>query len=555
MFFLKNYRFVLALCAIWAFSVINNFIWIKNDHSLFIYDPALNMMQSISIFKALLHPSMYLQDIFICNNGQFHPFFVGLVTAPIFFICGINQLAARLGISAIFLAVLIIAIYKIGVILHSKGVGLLSALIISFCPTIFHHQRTYMYDFPLTAMVSLTMLCYLLYSKTKLYSYAIILGIIFIFSFLTRISFTMYMFVPLIYSLCNFRKNKNDFFVLISILIAVAALVIFPYLYINKAKLCFILSSQYNFLSPNSYLGWSLGKYLIALAKVIRGYIFVAVSQISYVYSFIFIAVVTFFLKWKNSYKLLLFIWFVLPIMVLTYFRGKGLASISRYLMPSLPVVVLIISVGIFQISSKIVKIMLIIFIVSFGILQYYSLSFGIDFMPKSINALSIKIPTNWVRTEEGWSYPDTFYILENRPTCTFNNCLFAYPGPPNETAETIINSIRSNLAKSKEKRLFVIGYLSIPKNGCDFIIYPLRIFIMKDNLNLQTFWASGFDFGYYPDFILVSLPSGSTEKLDKEEYLKYMEKINGQYFILEQIESLTQGNTFTLYKKISSEN
>jgi 4-amino-4-deoxy-L-arabinose transferase-like glycosyltransferase len=84
------------------------------------------------------------------------------LTSSIFLFFNRSLLAARLSLLPYFF-ILIFATYGIGKKISTKSCGLLAAVIVSFYPMIFESSRQYQLDFPLTAIVALS-ICALLYT-------------------------------------------------------------------------------------------------------------------------------------------------------------------------------------------------------------------------------------------------------------------------------------------------------------------------------------------------------------------------------------------------------
>lgn len=181
---------LIILSGLYCFHIISNYIWLKLDKSYLLFDDALYHINSLRLFEAIKNfpPALFSGEFFrIFHRSGFS---VGLITAPFYFFFGFSQDAAVMVSNSIFLGVLLFFIYGIGKRLQGEKVGLLGAFIISMYPTVFNQSKTYMFDLPLSAFVSLNI--YLVIRSdgfrnkifTVLYILSVVLGLLIKFNFL-----------------------------------------------------------------------------------------------------------------------------------------------------------------------------------------------------------------------------------------------------------------------------------------------------------------------------------------------------------------------------------
>ncbi len=147
----------LILSSILLFHLINNYIWLKLDHTYLISDPHDYFLSSLKVYNAInnnLFPGLnYILGI---TSTRWHGIFLSYITAPLYFIFGPTQDSGIIISNIIFFPMLILSTYKIGKLISGKKSGIISAFLVSMYPLIFNHLRIYMLDLPLTAIIALS---------------------------------------------------------------------------------------------------------------------------------------------------------------------------------------------------------------------------------------------------------------------------------------------------------------------------------------------------------------------------------------------------------------
>ena len=207
----KDIYALVIVIVIWLALLINNYIWLQIDRNPFTYDAHRHFMLSLRVFKAYQHlsPNIFNE---IISLTHLHPPLVAMVTAPFYFLFGITQDAGTMINAAMFSGILIFSVYSIGARVFNRRTGLFSAFIVAMYPIIFNHMKTYNLDFPLTAMVSLSVFFLLLSENFTCLRYSLLFGISCGLGFLTKDSFPIYLIAPVAVSVFNkiiLVKKKN----------------------------------------------------------------------------------------------------------------------------------------------------------------------------------------------------------------------------------------------------------------------------------------------------------------------------------------------------------
>jgi len=381
------------LVSIILFHLINNYIWLRLDQTYLLDDAHWHFLFSFRIFDLLSeHTFPYLSDI---SNNYFafrwHGILVGYLTAPFYFILGLTQDSAVMASSSIFFTILILSLYGVGRVLFDKKTGLLSAFLVSMYPLVFNHMRTYMLDLPLTSMVVLSVFLLLKSESFTNKKYSCFFAIASGLGLLIKFNFALFILGPLAVILCKilcnfgFKKAWRN----IAMVIFIAALISFRFYGLKFWEIANRIYSCSWFYAVGFYPEGSPISILQRCLVLGKDYLFFflrdcfnnSVSPVLFIL-FIFGAVV------NKRQRGILFAWLALPILLLAFLFHYP--DQSRYFMPVLPALALISGAGIMGLNSAKLRRILVALVVILGCLQYFAVSYKIDFFPKQIQ---IKIP------------------------------------------------------------------------------------------------------------------------------------------------------------------
>ncbi len=300
------------LAGLWLLQSGSLALWESRNRQLLAFDEVGHFLASVVAWKilnspsTLLDPSKFFQMLpnglgaWVLFNFTIFPPLVYFVTAILYLFTPPSLPVAALT-NTIFLLILLVSVYGIGEELLGHTAGMLAAFLVSGYPLLVGLTRLYLLDFPLTAMVALTLF---LLIKTRefrnrkmviVFSFSLILGM------LTRHTFPLYVLGPLVYVVArNFRNriSRNN----IMLCIAIASTSILYYLvkpggltayswYVTYTELQGLSFSTPAYVAAIVYLGvmaegmgyplfmlFSGGLFLfLKLERTTRNFVFIAV--------------------------------------------------------------------------------------------------------------------------------------------------------------------------------------------------------------------------------------------------------------------------------------
>ena len=145
----------LLITALVAWHTVHNWIWLSDNTVLTGWDKARHLVQSLT-YNNLLTPLTLRTFFNALISDSVRPPFAPMAAVPLYRLFGTSSdVAAMLNI--LYLAVALVATYKIGVLLRGRSLGVLSVLLLALFPMFYAMSRYFYLEFPLTALVALTM--------------------------------------------------------------------------------------------------------------------------------------------------------------------------------------------------------------------------------------------------------------------------------------------------------------------------------------------------------------------------------------------------------------
>ena len=373
----KKKSYLILLIVLICFHLINNLLFLK-EHPLpegkDSYAHCNTFINFSQIAKTGAAHPFYMQD----KGFLYNLIFISFDYPPLFYFVAyllnvflsIISINAALFTSSLFLVILLMSVYKIG-LRTNENIGILAAFICSFYPIIHQFSRYFSLELAVCAMVALTIWMLI---ATRLFEnrfFSICLGISLGLGMLTKQTFIIYIIGPYLFyivkslngankSRCN-RKSKIKN-ILISVVIGSVCSFVFYWNYlIYESVFCradFMGAVDSNNIFSMAHLLY----YPFSLRKTI-GTFFV----IAFLAGFINLRIQ------KKGDILILIIWLLSPIVFLSFFTLKY----AEYTIPVLPAAALITSVGIFSIRKKLIRNGLIASVVVFSFIFYFQSFFG----------------------------------------------------------------------------------------------------------------------------------------------------------------------------------
>ncbi|MCX5701642.1 MAG: glycosyltransferase family 39 protein [Candidatus Omnitrophica bacterium] len=276
-----------------------------------------------------------------------------------------------------YLAILLFSTYLIGSLIFSGFVGLLATFVLFMNPLIFTSSRQFQLDFPLTAMVALSILLFLKSNNFTNRKYSFFFGLSLGWTMLIKGQGMIFIICPLLWSFYKIFANRwkeilrTGQFQNIAIFILVAGLIasiwwgdqlkmaridLYEHIF-SKQK-----SIEANFSWNEKYSFTALSFYSRELLKSLGLFLFLA-----FIISFIF------FLIRKIQHKGTILAWIIPPFLLFNFaFTVKHI----RFLLPLMPAVALITAWGLGQIRNKILKIPILSVMLIYAPIQFYLLSY-----------------------------------------------------------------------------------------------------------------------------------------------------------------------------------
>jgi hypothetical protein len=273
-------------------------------------------------------------------------------------------------------------IYKIGKELLNKETGMLAAIIISFYPFIYQHSRYFNDGLALAAMVTLSTYCLIITRNFTNTKFSIFFGITLGLGMLTKEIFIFFLFPPIIFFLIQalFFNKGNKFLKVANFILAILIgcnITLFSnhyhqLLFSGCGRTDFFLRvfrpELVSYGEINDVYDFKSLFYFGVLQRKIITSFFINLFLISLAF---------FWVSKKISIwrKLIFTLWIILPILFLTFFPLKD----SRYAIASLVPIAIISAYTITRIRLQVFKLIVIVIILIFSLVQYYSISFGIS--------------------------------------------------------------------------------------------------------------------------------------------------------------------------------
>lgn len=443
----------LILFLLFLFCGINNYLWLSANKISPFWDESRHLTTTIKYIDSILESSNILKSIWRIDN--IYPPLFYLVSIPIGLIWGnsINVLAMS---NLIFLAILIFSVYKIGLMLFNKNVGLLAAFMTAMSPMVFGISRVYLLDFPVMAMVSLSIYLLIASHFFSNRQYSILFGLSLALGMLTKENFFIFLLGPTFYVLyrafsTDAKSEKKQKMANSSMSFAIGVIISLPFYLKNihnyfftgrGAHLFFFLFLRFGYFLVNhpiyqTVLISVIFLLLIALFlfKIIKSkanlyfgilililpfilsypfcrynkdvflkltwYAFNLKDQIGLPFLLTFLICLPFFLCSKEN-NIFLILWIILPYCFSTFclFFDYLIRWQSRFAIPYLPAIAIISAAVIFDIKSKFFRIATVCLILILGLIQFFNISFGLPIKNERLNILikrfTLPEQTNW---------------------------------------------------------------------------------------------------------------------------------------------------------------
>jgi 4-amino-4-deoxy-L-arabinose transferase-like glycosyltransferase len=524
---IKNYWFILFLLVV--FHAINNYTILSLDNTFPTYDEYYNLEESFNIFcdfKTLNLSDLYSWYSSLGAGGSRPPLYLIVVSLTNNISHNINADYSIFIANMLYFGVLLFSVFGIGRILAGVRVGLFAAVIVSLFPGVFAMSRVLMVDFPLAAMLSLSIYLML---KTEYFvntKYSFLFGLSAGLGLLTKVSYLIFILPVLGYysiaSILKLSKNNSKFSVLgknLAFYIFTALLVAASWYLPNLDKII-PRSKAMSFIIVDKSSGLRFIDYYLSLLFSYHLCIF-----------FFILGLIFLFYCLKKKRGTLLSVWIFIPLVIFSFSPNKN----PRFILPLLPAMGLIIAQGVFLINRARIRRIVCGFIIVFGLSLYFAISYG-----------QLKLP----------------FRKPNLPFYSVLRVNYGILSPlridwrAKEAGEMILTSLQPG---NSTKRIKMLSMLNLGE-----IYYAIDYYLTNKNKKvlidcpaaLDDFDAPGPDnFGNITAFDFVINKSGHpgypNSKIDWFKILKGdFERNRGSFCLVGSLQNLPDGSTLDIFKK-----
>ena len=377
-----------VLTAIILFHFVANFVWLNEGQSLYGKDVAGHLKVQTTIYCRLLAtlradraPFALLSGLVSLLREKPLPFLGGAWTWPKLFyvytssvnlLFGLNPLVTILANIPV-LALLVVSVYSIGAALGDRKTGLLAAFLVSFYPAVFGLSRKYGLDFPLAAMVALSIALLLKSGTFSDVKKSVLLGFVVGAGILVKGQIVLFLAGPFAVSLAaSFVKERSG---------RIRRLRNF----VLTGGIALLVSAVWWWGIARDLLGGYFGHVESELALPLNlafpafssgwwtFYLVYSVIDISPLLFIFFIIALPFFLFSRMDHKWTLLAWIVVPYLIWTATFQKS----YLYFFPSYSAFALITALGISRLKRRRVRSFIIVVLVVSALLQFLQFSFA----------------------------------------------------------------------------------------------------------------------------------------------------------------------------------
>ncbi len=188
------------------FLITNNLIWYGLGATPQHWDSAIHSVESLNASRigedttsSLLHQ--------ILSVSWYYPPFVSYVSAAVYGVLGETEFAG-FQVMTLFLLVLVLSTYSLGLRLDGRLTGILAALFLSVSPIVITYSRSFMLDLPLASMVALSAFLLVCTGNFRRSLFAALLGVALGCGLLTKWTFPLFLVGPFVFYSWRGLKDK-----------------------------------------------------------------------------------------------------------------------------------------------------------------------------------------------------------------------------------------------------------------------------------------------------------------------------------------------------------
>lgn len=476
----KNHFAFFGVALLIIIHILINYIWLKRDNFPLWFDYGAYFERSTEIYYAGQTGVVNLIKAVLGMGNYacaYHPyrFILPLFSIPWYFIMGLSPDAAVMGCSS-FLAIALFSTYAIASRMFDKTTGFLAAFVLSVSPGFFTFYRRFSPEFAVIAMIALTAYLLLRSQNFQNRPYSILFGIGFALCMFTKEMAFAFIPAMLFYAVCRagifsvFKKHhaKVEKRVVLNLILSLSlsGVMVFLIYWLHRGEIFYEffrvaysneMRKLYGMLLPYSVRG--LAHY---------GHMMLILGFLPF-YSIWFFVGALFCLIERNSNRGFLFAWLIGSYALLCSTQTR----VFEYSIPLIIPMAILASYGITRICKHSIKrIMLIVFVVAWGAVQLYIVTFPIPKLPNWVYHRSLIVPIDFKEyhpVNEDWKLEEIIrYILYNKDSR--EGTALVHVGANLHAFSTVTLSY---VATQEKTKLRFCGYAA-PLKGvllCDFIV------------------------------------------------------------------------------------
>lgn len=398
----------LIIVGLFLLYAINNYFWLLQNKLFVAYDQGIHLWTSLRFLRAFIHPERNIFYALSHANTTHWPSLFHF-TASIFNLIFGTSYVVSVMTNMLFFLLLMVSLYLIGKKISNSSTGILAVSILSFYPIIYGHSRLFLLDLPLASIVTFSIYCLISTDRFKNLKWSVIFGISAGLGMLVKWSYLLFVLPLFLYEFIAYiREFKNKDFLRRTKNLS---------LYVSTA---FVVASLWYVGQPEQvrrtmvFLSRAIKKFphhslLEEIEWIILTFSNNMLSGLFFVLFIICLAV--FYIKKNLRHKLFLTIWYLIPLLLLSSVVWQQ----SRYLIPVLPCLALITAISINSLKKQKLKGIILAFIFTIGLVQYFNVSFNHN-IERRENLFGSKLKDFNVMYKP---YPsDAYALLDVGPPC-----------------------------------------------------------------------------------------------------------------------------------------
>jgi 4-amino-4-deoxy-L-arabinose transferase-like glycosyltransferase len=198
--------------SIWFVGAICDRVWYSLDNSVPAWDQADYLNGALNYWNGLQNPQWlngeWWRSLWLLSNKI--PPLHYILTTPFFDWFGLNEDAASIGM-LVYSGMLLVAVYGLGVILFNQRIGIYAAIICQLLPGLYYYRLEFLLDYPLTAITvfSFWLLTLWKVKQKKSWLFSIAFGISLGLAILLKQTALFFLLIPLLWLLIGYFKNRQ----------------------------------------------------------------------------------------------------------------------------------------------------------------------------------------------------------------------------------------------------------------------------------------------------------------------------------------------------------